>query len=126
MKGVVIEKIDPVYSDERGSITDVLNDNLVHVGLIKTKKGNVRGNHYHLKMSQWAYVLEGKFEVIVADFKKIEHKERIILNVGERIRFSPGIVHALKALQDSVMIDMTQSEGEYNYDEDVFKCIILS
>ncbi len=126
MKGVIIEKIGPVHSDERGSITDVLNDNLVHVGLIKTKKGNIRGNHYHLKMAQWAYVLEGKFEVFVADFQKIENKERIILNAGERIKFSPGLVHAFRAIEDSTMIDMTQSEGKYAYDEDVFKCVILS
>jgi len=126
MNGVTVKKIEPVFSDERGIITDLLNENIRHVGLITTTKGSVRGNHYHKKSIQYSYILSGKFEVFIANFNDLKNVERIILNAGELITIEPEIVHTFKAIEDAVMIDMiSQSRAGAGYEDDVVKGIFI-
>jgi dTDP-4-dehydrorhamnose 3,5-epimerase-like enzyme len=126
MKGVKVEKIELVYSDARGSIADILNEKLGHVGLIVTTKGSVRGNHYHNQSTQYSYILSGKFKVLVADSKDIKKVEKIILNAGELITIEPKITHSFEALEDNtVMIDMiSQSRAGTGYENDVIRVMI--
>ncbi len=127
MKGVIIKKIEPVHSDDRGVISDLLNEKINHVGLITTTKGSVRGNHYHKKSIQYSYILSGKFEVLVAAVDELDEKEKIILNSGEIIIIEPGIVHTFKAIEDSDMIDMiSESRDGEGYEEDTIKNVGLS
>lgn len=126
MKGVTVKKITPVHSDERGAITDLLNENVGHVGLITTKAGTVRANHYHKKSIQYSYILSGKFKVLVASSEDTTKTEEITLNAGELITIQPGIVHSFKAIEDADMIDIiSQSREGHNYEEDVMKGIKL-
>ena len=46
-KLIVIKKIEPAFQDHRGSITDVLDKPISHVGLITFTKGALRAKHYH-------------------------------------------------------------------------------
>lgn len=122
MQGVTVKKIEPVYKDERGIITDLLNENVHHVGLITSVKGCVRGNHYHKQSIQYTYVLSGKFEVALANKDNMEKVEKIILHIGEMIIIQPGIIHTFKALEDSTMIDIISlSRGEDGYEKDTIK-----
>lgn len=126
MKGVKIETINPVHSDSRGTITDLLNAPVNHVGLITTKQGETRGNHYHKTSVQYSYILSGKFEVLLAKPEDLADLERITLNAGELITIQPNIVHTFKALEDAVMIDIiSQSRDGSNYEKDVVKGIVL-
>ncbi|OGJ13351.1 hypothetical protein A3K82_00445 [Candidatus Pacearchaeota archaeon RBG_19FT_COMBO_34_9] len=122
MKGVIIKKINPVHADERGEITDLLNETINHVGLITTKKGVVRAKHYHKQSVQSSYILKGKFEVIVANPKNLDERERFVLNSGEIIIINPNIVHVFRALEDSDMIDMISlSRAGTGYEDDVVR-----
>ena len=39
------------FKDKRGSISDIFyKKNINHVAIIKSKKGALRGNHYHKKL----------------------------------------------------------------------------
>ena len=126
MIGVTVKKIEPVHSDERGVITDILNENLGHVGIITCKKGSSRANHYHKKSIQYSYILSGKFEVLVAHSKDTKKIERTILNTGEIMTIQPEIVHTFNAIEDSVMLDMiSQSRSGTGYEDDVVKGIFL-
>jgi len=122
MEGVIIKKIEPVHVDERGEITDLLNEKINHVGLITFKKGTVRAKHYHKQSIQSSYVLKGKFEVIVANPENLNEREIFILNTGELIVINPNIVHVFTALEDSDMIDMISLSREgTGYEEDVVR-----
>lgn len=124
--GAVIKKINPVYSDDRGIITDVLNENIGHVGIITCNLGSTRGNHYHKKSVQYSYILSGKFEVLIADLKNLDDVEKFYLVAGDLITISPETVHTFKAVEDSVMIDMiSQSREGSGYEDDVVKGIVL-
>ncbi len=122
MEGVTVEKISPVHIDERGTITDILNKEVSHVGFIVTKKGVVRAKHYHKQSIQYSYILKGKFEVTVANPDNLEERETFILNAGEMITINSNIVHVFKALEDSDMIDMISlSRAGTGYEDDVVR-----
>lgn len=127
MKGSTITKINPVHTDERGSITDILNENVGHVGLITTSKGTVRGNHYHTQSIQYSYILSGKFEVTLARHDNLSEIEKFILTAGDLITLEPYVVHSFKAIEDNtVMIDIISKSREgHGYEDDVVKGIKL-
>ncbi len=122
MEGVIIKKIDPIYHDDRGVIIDILNESVNHIGLIKTKKGNVRAKHYHKKSVQYNYILSGKFEVILAKSDNLREFEKVLVNSGEMIIINPYIVHVFTALEDSDMIDIISLSREgTGYEDDVVR-----
>ncbi len=122
MKGVTIQKIDPVYADARGSITDLLNEKISHVGLIVSEKDSVRGNHYHNLSVQYNYLLSGKLEISLATPESAGEIEKIVLNPGELITIQNKIIHKVRALEKSVFIDMiSESRAGTGYEDDVVR-----
>ena len=60
----IVKKIETFSSDYRGEIIDIFsNDPKEHCTIVTFKKGAIRGNHYHKKSIQSAYILEGKFKI---------------------------------------------------------------
>jgi len=119
---VIVKRIEPVHKDERGSITDILNEKINHVGLIDTEKDAVRGNHYHKSSIQYTYVLSGKFEVLIAEPDSPKNVKKIILEPGDIIIIPSGIIHRFKALEKSVIIDMiSESREGDSYENDVVR-----
>ena len=52
-----------IFSDERGLIVDIFyKEKIDHVAFIKTKSGEIRGNHYHKETTQFTLILKGKVE----------------------------------------------------------------
>jgi len=122
MKSIIVKKLKPAYRDRRGVITDLLNEKVNHVGLITTKKGAVRANHYHKLSTQYGYILSGKMEVSTAKFNKISVVKKVILNPGELITIPPFTVHKFKAIKDSAMIDIiSESRAGTKYESDVIR-----
>ncbi|MEK6880317.1 MAG: cupin domain-containing protein, partial [Nanoarchaeota archaeon] len=121
--GVKIEKINPVRIDERGTISDLLNKNINHVGLIITEKGAVRGAHYNKFSTQYSYILSGKFEVLLAHSNQPHNLRKVILHAGELITIPKNIIHSFKAVDRATfMINMVSKSREGNkYEEEVIK-----
>jgi quercetin dioxygenase-like cupin family protein len=93
----------PASSDRRGTITDILDGTPVEcVTLLTSRTGAVRGNHYHKKTRQYAYVLKGRFQV----FAQREGREvrSSVVGTGELVITPPMERHAFVALEDSVLI----------------------
>jgi quercetin dioxygenase-like cupin family protein len=126
MEGITVKKIKPVHTDERGSISDILNAKINHIGIITTEKGAIRANHYHKNSIQYCYVLSGKFEVLVAKPDKKADVERIVLGPGELIKISPGIIHRFRAIEKSDIIEITSESREgARYEDDVIRIPIV-
>lgn len=67
-----------------------------------SKKGVVRGNHYHKKWREWFGIVKGKLQVVVEDVRTKERKE-FILNANTkdkyvRLEAGPYIAHSFKSL----------------------------
>lgn len=110
-----------VFEDERGHIIDILEkENIEYVTLISSKKGAVRGNHYHKESVQYTYVLSGRMKLVTQMPKgKVETK---IIKPGDLALTPPMEKHALVALEDSQFIVLTRGpRGGRNYESDTYR-----
>lgn len=122
MKKVTLTKLKLANKDSRGSIVDLINEKVNHVGLIVTKKGGVRANHYHKKSHQFNYVIEGKFEITLAPASNPKKKKKIILKPGYLLSIPPYTIHRFKALENTILLDIiSESRASGGYEKDVFR-----
>jgi dTDP-4-dehydrorhamnose 3,5-epimerase-like enzyme len=114
---ITIKKIKAAFEDARGAITNVLEEPVSHIAIISSKKGSVRANHYHPKQIQYIYLISGSYEDVSKDLKKENtpvQKNTIV--AGDLVITPPMIAHAMRFLEDSVMLNITTG----NRDSDKF------
>jgi quercetin dioxygenase-like cupin family protein len=113
-------KIKPSFTDKRGVITDLIeNENINSITSITIKKGCVRGNHYHKKTWQWNYVVSGKMKLIT---KKNKKKKSCVLRAGELVLVSPNEEHALIGIQNCACLVFTKGpRGGKEYESDTYR-----
>jgi quercetin dioxygenase-like cupin family protein len=116
-----IEKKSIQFEDERGIISDILeNEPIEYVTIISSNKGAIRGNHYHKESIQFLYLLNGKIKVFTK--MKDDPVETATLNSGELIISPPNEIHAFIALENSKFIVCTRGpRGGNNYENDTFR-----
>src|SRR3989344_7002255 len=101
-------KIKPKFVDERGVISNVLEEPICHVAVITSKAGSVRANHYHPEQIQYVYLISGKDESHSKDLRNENSgTEKIIVEKGSLVITPPMIAHAMKFIEDSVMLNLT-------------------
>jgi dTDP-4-dehydrorhamnose 3,5-epimerase-like enzyme len=109
------------HADERGSIIDILAGIEVNYAtVISSKKGVVRGNHYHQKTIQWVYVLRGQLQALSR--RPDENVQEAILNSGDLLENQPHEEHTLVALEDSEFLVLTSGlRGGKDYEKDTYR-----
>lgn len=111
----------PDFIDKRGEITDILERIEVNcVTILTSKKGAIRGNHYHKKTTQYAYVLDGKFKLYTQlGGKKVQTK---VIKKGDFVITPPMEKHAFKALEDSELLACFLGPRAANqYEDDTYR-----
>ena len=119
-----ITKIEPAFVDERGSIWDFLtNDEIHHVGFLISRKGSMRGKHYHKEQRQYTLVLNGKVRIITKNLLDGNSKiERFELNKMEMVLFPPFWYHAIESTEDSECLILTSKSREnLDYENDTVR-----
>lgn len=118
---MIVEKKRPVFRDTRGEIIDILQRVKVDsVTIISSRKGAVRGNHYHKRTIQYAYVLKGKFRLFTQEEgKRIQRK---LVKEGDFITTPPLERHAFVAEEDSLLLTcfLGPRRGE-DFEEDTYR-----
>ncbi len=113
MPNEVVRKIEPAYEDERGIISNILEEPITHVAIITSKKGSIRANHYHPKQIQYIYLVSGSFESVSKNLKKKDAEaEKVIVKGGSLVITPPMIAHAMRFLKDSVMLNLTTGQRD--------------
>lgn len=107
-KKETIKRIDPVFSDGRGDIINVLEKPITSVAVITSKAGSIRANHYHPDQWQYVYLVSGKYETYGKDLDE-ENAEVVKqeVNAGDLAITPPMVAHAMKFVEDSVMLNLT-------------------
>lgn len=119
-----IIKINPVFSDDRGHIFDILtNENIQHVGLFTIKKNHIRGKHFHKEQKQYTFVKTGQIRVrtknLLEDHAKIEEFE---VKEMEMILFPTYCYHEITGINDAECLVFTsKSRNSDSYEEDTFR-----
>src|SRR5450631_2416525 len=107
----------PNHTDVRGAITDLLGK-VDAVTEITTRKGAIRGNHYHHDTTQWTYVVKGRLRVVTETLPGAPIQG--VLRAGELMESPPGERHAWQALVDTTVLVFTQGpRSGADYETDV-------
>ena len=113
--------LKPAHTDERGVITDLLQDEMINaVTIISFAKGAVRANHYHKETYQWNYVLSGTIKIVT----QMHNQEKVetIMNTGDFVVTMPNESHALTAIEKSELLVLTKGpRSGNNYEKDTFR-----
>lgn len=113
MPNETVKKIESSFEDERGAIANILEEPISHVAIITSKKGSVRGNHYHPKQMQYEYLISGSYESISKDLRNENSKEeRRTVTAGHLVVTPPMVAHAMRFMEDSVMLNLTTGKRE--------------
>lgn len=94
--------------EERGKIIPVAEGDFKTVLVIESKKGAVRANHYHKRDTHIMHMLSGKARYVEMDepggcAPPVYTVDRIV-GPGDQIVTGPLVPHAMRFLEDSVMI----------------------
>ena len=114
-------RITPDAEDERGTIADILRQEVIDsVTLITSKKGALRGNHYHKETIQYVYVMKGRLKALSQ--MPGEPVRSAVLEKGDLIVNVPNEGHAFLALEDSDFLVLTRGpRGGENYEDDTYR-----
>lgn len=112
------------FTDERGTITDLLVTPDYSITHITFKEGAVRGNHYHEHTTQYDFVLKGSFTVASRPKDKDGEEFKLfrIVNTGELLIHYPNMAHAYQAIGDAELLSTCYGvrKGE-DYEKDVIR-----
>jgi quercetin dioxygenase-like cupin family protein len=112
---MLVKTIEAAFEDDRGTITDLIENPDYAVTIVKSHAGAVRGNHLHKETSQWAYVLSGRLLVSNGDYDaQVEAGQMVFNPMGEP--------HAWQALEDTVCVVFALGpRAGRNYEQDTYR-----
>jgi len=118
---VIIKSIPANFSDERGQITDIIENQPVDsITLLTTKKDAIRGNHYHAETTQYLYILEGSCNYYSQKGDAAATVETA--TKGDLIITPPQERHAFEAAEDSLFLAFCHGpRGGTQYETDTVR-----
>ena len=120
---MIQEKKQINFTDDRGTITDIfVSRPFEHGVLIHSKKGSVRGNHYHEKSLQCDIMIQGRMVAFSRKAGSDEIDERIV-GPNDWAEWERGEVHEFIALDDDVifMSFVNGPRGGDAYESDTYR-----
>lgn len=110
------------FRDKRGTIMDIfVDDPKDHVTMIFSKKGAVRGNHYHKKSTQHTFVVSGQLTMLS---QKVGQKRifKHVLRPGDIMTHGPSEIHTLIADRNTVFLAFAEGvRGGKDYERDTYR-----
>jgi len=109
-----------IHSDKRGWLVEMLKrkeikEDIKQIYVATIKPGYIRGNHYHLKRTEWLFIINGKAELYLEDLKT---KEKICFKLSPKehkvITIFPKIAHAIKNSGKEIIYLVSAQNEIYN------------
>lgn len=117
-KNEILEKGSDEFIDNRGIISNYYIDDSVNmIGYVESKKGTIRGNHYHPIQTQKCLLIKGKYLSITKNLAKPNQpQETRIITEGELSTIPPYVAHTMVFLEDSIFLNLVNGERSHkNY-----------
>ncbi len=106
------------FVDSRGKISNhELTEPINMIGLIHSKKGTTRANHYHPQQEQKCLFVKGQIvEVFQDNLNKNSPKTTQVVNEGQLSTIKPNVSHAMVFSKDTTFLNLVRGEREHeNY-----------
>ncbi len=106
------------YIDKRGKISNFeLTEPINMVGLIDSKRGTIRANHYHPQQEQKCLFTKGQIIEIFQDILNPNSpKITQVVNEGQISIIKPNVAHTMVFSKDTTFLNLVRGEREHeNY-----------
>lgn len=100
---VTILEPEFAFSDERGNLTQLVSSGYKQFNVITSKKGAVRGRHYHKLNNEAFYVISGKLHLEVAFDDYVENHT---FCSGSFFRIDANVTHSFMFAEDTLLVSM--------------------
>ena len=109
---------DNEFIDNRGKISNhELTEPINMIGLIESKKGTIRANHYHPQQEQKCLFTKGQIIEIFQDILNPNSpKVTQVVNEGQLSVIKPNVAHTMVFSKDTTFLNLVRGEREHeNY-----------
>ena len=109
---------DKEFIDERGKISNhELTEPINLIGLIDSKKGTIRANHYHPQQEQKCLFTKGQIIEIFQDILNPNSpKITQVVNEGQLSIIKPNVAHTMVFTKDTTFLNLVRGERDHeNY-----------
>ena len=107
-----------LFVDERGTISNhELTEPINLIGLIESKKGTIRANHYHPQQEQKCLFTKGQIIEIFQDIiNPNAPKITQVVNAGQLSIIKPNVAHTMVFTKDTTFLNLVRGERNHeNY-----------
>ncbi len=107
-----------LYIDDRGTISNhELTEPINLIGLIESKKGTIRANHYHPQQEQKCLFTKGQIIEIFQDIiNPNSPKITQVVNAGQLSIIKPNVAHTMVFTKDTTFLNLVRGERDHeNY-----------
>ena len=103
------------YADSRGKISNYeLTEPINLIGLINSKKGSMRANHYHPQQEQKCLFTKGQIIEIFQDLLNPgSPKITQVVNEGQLSVIKPNVAHTMVFTKDTVFLNLVRGDREH-------------
>jgi oxalate decarboxylase/phosphoglucose isomerase-like protein (cupin superfamily) len=104
------------YIDSRGKISNhELTEPINLIGLIDSKKGTIRANHYHPQQEQKCLFTKGQIIEIFQDILNPNSpKITQVVNEGQLSIIKPNVAHTMVFTKDTTFLNLVRGEREHD------------
>jgi oxalate decarboxylase/phosphoglucose isomerase-like protein (cupin superfamily) len=109
---------DNLYVDDRGTISNhELTEPINLIGMIESKKGTIRANHYHPQQEQKCLFTKGQIIEIFQDIiNPNAPKITQVVNAGQLSIIKPNVAHTMVFTKDTTFLNLVRGERDHeNY-----------
>ena len=107
-----------LFADERGVISNhELTEPINLIGMIDSKKGTIRANHYHPQQEQKCLFTKGQIIEIFQDIVNPNSpKITQVVNAGQLSIIKPNVAHTMVFTKDTTFLNLVRGERDHeNY-----------
>ena len=107
-----------IFIDERGAISNhELTEPINLIGMIESKKGTIRANHYHPQQEQKCLFTKGQIIEIFQDIiNPNAPKITQVVNEGQLSIIKPNVAHTMVFTKDTTFLNLVRGERDHeNY-----------
>jgi nucleoside-diphosphate-sugar epimerase len=107
---------DNEYIDDRGKISNhELTEPINLIGLIDSKQGTIRANHYHPQQEQKCLFTKGQIIEIFQDILNPNSpKITQVVNEGQLSIIKPNVAHTMVFTKDTTFLNLVRGEREHD------------
>ena len=105
-----------LYVDDRGTISNhELTEPINLIGMIDSKKGTIRANHYHPQQEQKCLFTKGQIIEIFQDILNPNSpKITQVVNEGQLSIIKPNVAHTMVFTKDTTFLNLVRGEREHD------------